>query len=77
MNLNDSQRLSNVYEEIINELNERDYLNGMSLEVSQRFTRILQIIKILKDNLEDNEILSSFVDEIKHHIIGVKNDIAR
>lgn len=74
---NDKRMLEEAYEKIvINELNEREYLGGMSLELSRRFSRILEIVGILKDNVK-SEILLSFVDDIENLVIRAKDTIAK
>lgn len=74
---NDKRMLEEAYEKIvINELNEREYLNGMSLELSRKFSAMLENVSILKNNVK-GEILLSFVDDIENQIISIKDTIAK
>lgn len=74
---NDKHFLEEAYKQILlNELNERDYLNGMTLDLSRTFSRILHIVGILKDNV-DSKVLLSFIDEIESHLIAAKGIISR
>ena len=75
--LNDKKMLEELYDKIIiNELNEREYLNGMSLELSREFSAMLKNVSILKNNVK-SEILLSFVDDIENQIISIKDTIAK
>ena len=75
--LNDKKMLEELYDKIIiNELNEREYLNGMSLELSRTFSAMLENVSILKHNVK-SEILLSFVDQIENLIISAKDTIVK